>query len=246
MSPFQGPSSGVPPGLRDPFGPAGEFFPWGDFHVQDLDACYPLPPWVARRRAFPQSAAGNALRDSLAVPFTRDEVKNALRELYFKRKTQMDRNCAPVAPASVHIALLVLPILESRNGGWIDFDADRPFSEPLVNQPLGQRANVFNLRCLLYQLPGKPLPPLRRGPCLAQQPRRLAALYNIRDISTTFDAAGAADRPPPVGPISGPSDSVPRVRELLGFELEATPAPEPEPFTYNVFEVFETFDIKGD
>ena len=260
MSPFQGPSSAVSPGLREPFGgPGPGFFAWGDFNLYDLENCYPMPTWVRQRLASrPQRSVGNALRDPLPVPFARDEVKRALREIHLKRKTHIDRNCTPVDAASVRIALQVLPIIESRNGGWIDFDAGRPLSEPPLNVPQGQRRNVFNLRCLLYRLPGKPLPPLYRGPCFAAQPRRLAALYNIRDVSTTFDLA--AGLPPPgsgpglpygEGPY-GHSPVMDRPRypappmETYGIDLEAEPVPEPEPFSYALFDVFATFDIKGD
>jgi hypothetical protein len=220
-----------------------------------------MPTWVMQRLASrPQRSVGNALQDPLPVPFTKDEVKRALRDIYLKRKTRIDRNCTPVDAASVRIALQVLPIIESRNGGWIDFDAGRPLSEPPILGPQNQRRNVFNLRCLLYRLPGKPLPRLYRGPCFAAQPKRLAALYNIRDVSTTYDAA--ARLPAPVGgpglpygdgPHPGrPTPDTPAgyldyeaPTETYGMELEAEPVPEPGPFSFALFEVFATFDIKG-
>ena len=250
----------TPPSTRAPFGPSGgQFFAWGDFTMQDLFACYPQPRWIRDRLAQnPQAPMGNALLDPLPLPFTRAEVIHALREIHAKRKTRIDRDCAPITPSSVHIALLALPILESRNGGWIDFDAGRPRTEPLFNRPATPRANVFNLRCLLYRLPGKPLSAIARGPCYAPQPRRLGALYNLRDVRTTF-AAGPIALPAPFGAavpflaipgMDGPGGNAPFIplgqADLFGFQVEQEPPAEPDPFTYALFEIYETFDMKGD
>jgi len=118
----------------------------------------------------------------------------------------------------VHVALLVLPILKIRNGGWIDFDAGRPATEPLSSRSPTPRAGVVNLRCMLYGLAGKPIPPRYAGSCLAQQPPRLQALYNIRDVQTTFTARTAV-----------PSDSVHSAGSMSGMTMPLGGHPERSP-----------------
>jgi len=191
VSPLLGPAGSVAPGVRQPFGATGMPGPWNAFAPADLQICYPKPAEIDRRlRNYPQQSVGNALRDPLPVPFTAEEVKAALLDVYRHRKTRPDDpsapHCARASPLSVHVALLVLPILESRNGGWIDFDAGRPATEPPGSGSPTPRAGVVNLRCMLYGLVGKPIPPRYAGSCLAQQPRRLEALYNIRDVRSTL------------------------------------------------------------
>jgi len=252
MNGIAGPPGAVPPGTRAPFGWSGPLpGPWNEFAPSDLDLCYPRPAWIdARLRSFPQIPVGNGLRDPLPVPFTADEVREALLDIYRNRKAGPDRvtpTCARVSPQSVHIALAVLPILEARNGAWIDFDAGRPATEPLFNRPQAPRTGVFNLRCLLYRLPGKSLPQLHQGPCMAPQPSRPTALYNIRDVRTAFAGFSAAAwplasvryPPPPTAysPFGGD--------RLLGFQLAEEEPPPPEPFTYALFELLEAHTIKG-
>jgi len=272
-----GPSSAVTPGTRKPFGTIGaQGTPWGDFTESDLQRCYPQPPQVAYRlRLYPQTSVGNALRDPLPVPFTADEVVAALEALP-KGKRFPNRACDRIDPVHVHVALQVLPILEGRNGGWIDFRPGRR-EDPYLNVGTPQRSNVYNLRCLLYKLAGKPLPgsPVTVGPhydpryapgeagyttwpCNLTPPSRLEALYNIADVSTTFAAVPAAapphglgfrglgPRPPGPMPDQPGSDAPPSwlPPELYGLQLEDE-LPPPEPFSFSLFELFQTHDIKG-
>jgi len=127
------------------------------------------------------------LRDPLPVPFTAEEVRGALFDIYKHRAKREDRNCAPADPASVHIAIAVMRVLVQRNGGWIDFDIHRPPSEPATSRAQFPRTDVYDLQCLIYRLPGKPLTGAYVGMCRGEQPRRLEALWNVRDVTTTFD-----------------------------------------------------------
>jgi len=287
-----GPLSAVSPGTRKPSGPVGTLASHYVFtEQQDLDKCYPRPAWVADRlRRYPQRPVGNSLRDPLPVPFTPDEVVAALQALP-RAKRRVDRICSRVDPAHVHVALAVLAVLESRNGAWIDFVPGRR-EDPLVNVPGGPlRVDVHKLRCLLYKLPGKPLPfpsaqpslildqlwsrtlsqkPSnimwttdsggfdRVWPCNEQPPGRFDALYNIADVRTTFTGAQVPPVPPPswmpepeprpwtpgrdgVGS-NGPPDPLPP--EVLGLQLQDQTSP-PEPFSFSLFELFQSHDIKG-
>lgn len=268
-----GPSSAVTPGTRKAWGPIVTGSPWGLFiEENDFLRCYPPPQRVADRlRLYPQASVGNALRDPLPVPFTAQEVRDALIDVWQKRKLTLnsiattggrepDRVCAPASAASVNIALEVLPILESRNGGWIDFVQGRR-EDPYLNRPWEPRADVFNLRCLLHQLPGKPLSRIDAAPCNWEQPHRLEALYNIADVRTTFAGAPSAPAPAapsgflgpgprPFGPTTAGSGSEgPLLPPLpppafLGLHLEGE-LPAPEPFSFSLFELFQANDIKG-
>jgi len=270
-----GPSGAVAPGAREPFGPVGGSTPWGDFTESDLFRCYPRPRQVAERlQLYPQRPVGNSLRDPLPVPFTAAEVVAALNALP-KGKRFPDRACARIDPTHVHVALAVLPILESRNGGWIDFVAGRR-EDPYLNVGTQQRANVFNLRCLLHKLPGKPLPgsPVTVGPhhdpryapgeagfttwpCNLAQPSRLGALYNIADVRTTFVAAAPAvpvpypglPGPRPIGPgPDGPGSDAPYGWPPPGEFVGLQLEDDlapPEPFAFSLFELFQSNDIKG-
>ena len=118
------------------------------------------------------------------------------------------------------------------------------------------RANVFNLRCLLNRLPGKPLGPIDQAPCNYTQPQRLEALYNIRDVATLFESS-VLPAPTPtfyVDPrLAGPGLDAPRGslapspqtpgEGVFGYQLNSTL--DPEPFSYAIFQVFESHDIKG-
>jgi len=83
-------------------------------------------------------------------------VRRALQDVWLASRQRNDRRCAEVNPASVRIAMQVLPILVRRNGGWIDFSGRA--RNPLVNTPGSNRGSGVNLQCLLYGLAGKPIP----------------------------------------------------------------------------------------
>jgi len=247
------PSAAVAPGLRDPWGPSGGFSAWGDFSPQDLAACYPMPRWVAERIArYPQMSVGNALRDPLPVPFTAREVSDAVTEIGRLPQNRPERVCARIDPASVNIALRVLPILTSRNEGWIDLDAGR-HEAPYLNRPTLPRAGVFNLTCALARLPGKPLPQVYAGMCAGTQPQRVDALLRVRDIWTTFHVPMAATQSPASssfvmdpGRIESRQGFGPwAVRaDLTGFVIETVNS-QPAPYAYSLFALIGSRDIKG-
>jgi len=195
VSPFAGPGGGVHPGLRpseDPEHTLGHppgYSPWTGFSPRDLDACYPMPAWVSERiRLYPQASQGSALHDPLPVPFTTDEVRRALQDVWLASRQRNDRRCAEVDPASVRIAMQVLPILVRRNGGWIDFSG-RAY-DPLVNTPGSNRKSGVNLQCLLYKLTGKPIAPIL-NPCNAT-PVPAWATLSVALLKTTFDGSRPA------------------------------------------------------
>jgi len=186
MNPFLGPSGGVQPGIRNPVNRPGTSpsLPWAAFSPNDINRCYPIPAWVADRiRDFPQAPVGNALRDPLPVPFTREEVHKALMDVWGASHQKNNRWCANVSPASVQIAMQVMPILNARNGGWIDFSGRR--YDPMVNTPGSSRGQGSNLQCVLYKLPGKPIPPAYNR-CNAT-PAAPWRTYSILDVATTFE-----------------------------------------------------------
>jgi len=210
-----------------------------------------MPRWVAERIArYPQRSLGNALRDPLPVPFTAQEVVNALVEIGRLPQSRPARVCARVDPASVHTALRVQPILESRNGGWIDLNRSRR-AEPYLNRPTLPRAGVFHLGCALARLPGKPLPPVYASLCNTTQPQWLGALLNVSDIRTTFtDPPGhtgdeASYRPHVVLVSPGDPWSLDDKRlSAVGYHLERMPAVVLSRHGFSHFEIHQTYGIK--
>lgn len=246
MSPFLGPSGGVQPGIRTPMGrpSAAPHGPWSAFSPNDVNRCYPIPTWVAERiRDYPQTPEGNGLRDPLPVPFTRDEVRQALLDVWQASHQHNNRWCANVPAASVQIAMQVMPILMSRNGGWIDFSGRR--YDPHVNTPTSSVRGV-NLQCLLYKLPGKPLPPTN-NPC-RRTPARPWNTYSILDVATTFEPSLSPTTPAlpddrhfggfVPDPTFAPGE---RAGRLIGAEIEESA--EIEPPGLPVFELVASFGI---
>lgn len=248
MGQFLGPSGGVAPGVREPYGPtigpghAPGYNPWSSFNPGDINQCYPIPSWVAERiRDYPQTSEGNALRDPLPVPFTADEVRKALMDVWGASHQNNNRWCANVPAASVQIAMQVMPILRARNGGWIDFSG-RAYN-PLVNTPGSNRGRGSNLQCLLYKLPGKPLS-ATYNPCNAT-PARPSRTYSIRDVATTFDSSDVvqADQYPGGAPWSSTPFPYQPSRPLIGSDFEADDLEAPaEPPGLPLFDLVASFE----
>ena len=224
---------------RTPWGPVGGFRPWSAFRPADLLACYPMPAWVADRiRSFPQAAVGNALHDPLPLPFTPAEVRQALLDVWLASRQRPDRRCADIDPASVRIAVMVLEVLLRRNQGWIDF---------------GSRSGPADLRCLLYRLVGKPLPPVHDF-CRPPAPRVRG--YDVNRVQTTFDPNVVGPPRPPggSGPLAylpatvpdGPGGERPRGPRpaVTGSTFERVPFPVPDPFIHGVLRLVSVHDIK--
>ena len=188
MSRFLGPGGGIQPSTRPPaeatydHGHPSAYSPWSGFSPHDIQSCYPMPAWVySRIRDYPQAPVGDALRDPLPIPFGDAEVRTALFDVWKAASQRHVRRCASVSADSVNIALQVLPILVRLNGGWIDFTGRA--HDPLVATSGRNRGTGVNLQCLIFGLPGKPLPSVYG--CAAMPPPP-AKLYNLRDVQTTF------------------------------------------------------------
>ena len=215
------------------------YSPGGAFSFNDLDACYPMPPWVAERvRDFPQQSQGNALRDPLPVPFTRDEVREALRDVWRASHQFNDRRCATVSAAAVQIALQVLPILESRNGAWIDFSG-RAYN-PLVSTPGSNIGRGANLRLILVKLAGKKLLHASGWDATSPHPSRT---YNILEVATTFDGSEVSDAAdlPSIAHRTGPPFRGQSHRPLIGSDFETESLAPAEPPGLPLFELIASF-----
>lgn len=209
----------IRPGLREPIGytpsegHSSGYNPVSSFRPTDLDLCYPTPNWVAKRiRDYPQVPVGNALRDPLPIAFTAEETRRALFDVRQASHQNNNRWCARVPAASVHIAMQVLPILMSRNGGWIDFSGRR--QNPMLNTPGSNLGQGSNLQCMLYGLPGKPLPSTYNA--CNRTPAHPSRTYSMLDVSTTF--AGAATTHSTLAGHRGPMP--PEHSGFLGNEIE--------------------------
>lgn len=229
----------IRPGLREPFGyapsasaghPSG-YNPVAPFRPSDLNACYPMPTWVAERiRDYPQRVVGNTLRDPLPIPFTAEETREALFDVLQASRQGNNRWCASVSAASVQIATQVLPILMSRNGGWLDVS--------------GRVGHAVNLQCVLYKLPGKPIPRIHDRCAWTPPPQQ--RLYPASQIKTTFDGL-APER-------NTQSDAARRLRDpvraavtpSLGADLELSNVTiTPEALKIPLYELVASFDIHG-
>jgi len=174
-----------PPRPQFPKEPTGTTLPNLPFRWQDIYDCYPMPEWVRERiESYPQQSVGDALDDPLPVPFTAPEVKDALREVC-EASFSRPSGCSPWAqPGSVHIALEVLRILQTRNGGWIRI---RLFRSPEVGWPEVPAGAVFDLdlECQLVKLVGKPLP---HEHCRRAAPAA-RLIYEVDRLTTTFNSS---------------------------------------------------------
>jgi len=196
------------------------------------------------------------LKVSPRHPLHTVEARAALLDMYRTPKAAPDRltrQYARGSATSAHIALTVLPIPERRDGDWIDYDVGRPFAEHPSSSHPTPRSGVFNLGCLIYRLPGKPLGLMQQGSCFTSQPSRLEALYNLRELETTYRVTPRAMAPQSAQPqlISNPQpwEFVPwewePYRSLLPQELDPGKAQaDPELLAFTLFTLFEAHGIK--
>lgn len=247
------PSGVVAPGLRQPWGDATSLRAFSPFSPSDLEVCYPMPDWVGQRlQGYPQAPDGDALHDPLPIPFTADETKAAVLDVWRGAHVAQTRNCALVSDASFHIASLVLRVLTPRSGGWVQFDT-RYTLDPLASIPYRVGDTVANLQCLLYRLAGKPLPRVYDGACL-ELPPRVESIYQLKRLRTTFAPQAAVQTQEPA--IAEPSvtrtfPSQPDGPNWNSPPLRVTPtrhsqglAARPDTYAQGSFEISRSFRIK--